>query len=301
MKQQQPLPPKPFGWVDLPQRGPAREEPRGHDRWSGEYTGTLDCTLTLLTPLHIGSGLFRLANGQVVKEMVRQGEQLIIPGSSLKGVFRSIAEAISLSCVSKTRQNVPSSYRECRDIKKLCVCCRLFGGLGYLGRVRFADATLSGNVDLQVHKVPTLWSPRRTQQEQGRKFYKHGQPATGEEPFEVVPQGAQFRIRVEVESLATSEMCLLLTAMGIFDNFAPKLGGGKPRCLGSARVTLRKGQFWVPKTAALTYERNVTTLSSEQIRQRVAKSKELIQQQALDSLKELLRYPSNGECPPGLY
>lgn len=299
MRQQHPLSSKPFAWVGLPGKEPARKEPRGHDRWSGEYTGSLDCTLTLLTPLHIGSGLFRLANGQVVKEAVRQGEPLMIPGSSLKGVFRGIAEAISLSCVSQTKQTVPTSYRECQDVKKLCVCCRLFGGLGYLGRVRFADAILSGTLAPQIHTVPPLWSPRRSQQ--GRKFYTHGQPATGDEPFEVVPQGAQFQIRVEVESLTKPEMCLLLTAMGILGDFAPKLGGGKPRCLGSAEVTVRAGRFWVPQTAALTYECNVTILSGEQICRQVAESRELIEQKVLDSLKQILRYSSNTECPSGLY
>lgn len=299
MGERQPLLPKPFGWVEFPRVLPAREQPKGHDRWRGEYTGALECSLRVLTPLHIGSGLFRLANGQVVKEAAHLGERLIIPGSSLKGVFRSIAEAISLSCVSKTRQNVPQSYRECRDVAKLCVCCRLFGGLGYLGRVRFTDATLSGDCAPKIHKVPTLWSPRRIQQ--GRKFYKHGQPATGKEPFEVMPENTQFHFRVHVEGLTKSEMYLLLTAMGIVGDLKPKLGGGKPRCLGSAQVTLRQGQFWTPQAAALTYERSVATLSSEQLCQQVVGSKELVQPQALDSLKKILSHPRNEECPPEIY
>lgn len=299
MSERQPLPPKPFEWVDFPTGPPMREKPRGHDRWHDEYTGVLDGTLALLTPLHVGSGLFRLANGQVVKEAVRQGEQLIIPGSSLKGVFRSIAEAISLSCVSKTKQSVPSSYRECPNVEKLCVCCRLFGGLGYLGRVRFIDAVASDNFDPEIHKVPTLHRPQRSQQ--GRKFYKHGQPATGNEPFEVVPKDTQFHFRVDVESLTKPEMCLLLTAMGILGDLKPKLGGGKPRCLGSAQVTLQQGQFWTPQTAALTYERSITVLSGEQICQQVFGSTGLIQQRALDSLKKILIHPRNEECPPGLY
>jgi CRISPR/Cas system CSM-associated protein Csm3 (group 7 of RAMP superfamily) len=159
-----------------------RGKPVGHDRWRGDYTGTLDCALTLLTPLHVGSGLFRLANGQVVKEAIRQGEQLIIPGSSLKGVFRSIAEAISRSCVSKTRQYLPSAaLKECTDPENLCVCCRLFGGLGYLGRVRFTDTVISADLKCEIHNVPPLWRPQRSGE--GRKFYKHGQLATGNEPL----------------------------------------------------------------------------------------------------------------------
>jgi hypothetical protein len=161
------------------------------------------------------------------------------------------------------------------------------------------DAALLGNHDPKIHKVPTLWSPRRAQQ--GRKFYKHGQPAVGNEPFEVVPKDTQFHFRVDVESLTKPEMCLLLTAMGILGDLRPKLGGGKPRCLGSAQVTLQQVRFWTPQAAALTYERSITNLNSEQLCQQVAGSNGLIQQGALDSLKKILIYPGSEECPPELY
>ncbi|MDW8365290.1 MAG: RAMP superfamily CRISPR-associated protein [Abditibacteriales bacterium] len=298
MRPQQPLPPKPFAWVDF-LRTPDRSKPGGHDRWHGNYTGALDCTLTLLTPLHIGSGLFRLADGQVVKEAMRRGEQFVIPGSSLKGVFRSIAEAISHSCFSKTKQPLPSAaLRECSDPKNLCVCCRLFGGLGYLGRVRFNDAVPADQAH-QIYNVPPLWRPRRAQQ--GRKFYKHGQPATGKEPFEVLPNGTQFDFRVDVESLTPDEMCLLLTALGIVGDLKPKIGGGKPRCLGSAQVTLRQARFWSPQNAALEYERIESTLNADQLRAQVEKATNLIQQDALKKLQAILKHPQGTECPPELY
>lgn len=304
MSPQKQLPPKPFGWVEFPKdlQGnllpPIRRKPEGHDRWRGEYTGTLDCTLTLLTPLHVGSGLFRLANGKVVKEAIRQGEQLIIPGSSLKGVFRSIAEAISLSCVSKTRQNISFSYRECRDINQLCVSCRLFGGLGYFGRVRFHDTNPEDRPN-EIHKAPPLWVPKRGKE--GRKFYSHGQPATGQEPIEVLPVGTQFDFRVDLESLTRDEMCLLLTSMGIIGGLTPKLGGGKPRCLGSGRVTLQKASFWLPNEVMLKYERDERTLNADQLCAEVEKSNNLIQQNALKKLQAVLNYPQEGECPSEIY
>ncbi len=297
MRQHQPLPPKPFHWVPLGGT-PERRKPYGHDSWSGDYTGVLECTLTLLTPLHVGSGLFRLAGGQVLKEAVRQGERLIIPGSSLKGVFRSIAEAISLSCVSKTEQRVQINYHECRDVNNFCVCCRLFGGLGYLGRVRFSD-TFPTDQGPDIHNIPTLRLPK--QPEEGRKFYKHGQPAKGNEPFEVCPSGTQFVFSVDVESLTKAEMCLLLTAMGIIGGIVPKVGGGKPRCLGSVRVDLQQARFWTPQNASLAYERIITTLSASQLCQQVEKSNSLIKHKALERLKNVLKYPGNTECPTGLY
>ena len=56
-----------------------------------------------------------------------------------------------------------------------------------------------------------------------------------------MPKDTQFHFRVDVESLTKLEMCSLLTAMGIVGDLKPKLGGGKPRCLGSAQVTLQEG------------------------------------------------------------
>lgn len=307
MRPQQPLPPKPFAWVDFPKDAqdrlltPDRSKPRGHDRWEGDYTGALDCTLTLLTPLHVGSGLFRLASGQVVKEVVRQDGRLIIPGSSLKGVFRSIAEAISLSCVSKTSQSLPlAALKECKKPDSLCICCHLFGGLGYLGRVRFND-TAPADRPHEIHNVPTLWAPR--QRQQGRKFYKHGRPVMGKEPFEVLSHGTHFNFRIDVESLTKDEMCLLLTAVGIIGDLKPKLGGGKPRCLGSAEVALQQARFWLPQNTAMDYERSksIDTLNADQLRSQVAESNRLIRQDALNRLKDILKHPRQKDCPPELY
>src|SRR5919108_2130111 len=136
--------PKPYDLV-LFETSPERQRPRGHEQWQSKtFAGRLQCQLRVLSPVHIGSGLFELANGQVVRGFARTNDQFVIPGASLKGVFRSIAEAISASCVSKTRartRDLPfRAMGECDNPKQLCVCCHLFGSLGYLGRVRFLDA-----------------------------------------------------------------------------------------------------------------------------------------------------------------
>ena len=285
--------PKPFAWVSITER-PLRTKPPRHDRWQpNTRTGTLDFTLTLLTPLHVGSGLFRLVDGQVVKEAYRAHDRLVIPGSSLKGVFRSAAEVISRSCMATERRSA------CRDKDNLCVCCRLFGGLGYLGRVRFTDAMLMSSIMPMVYEVPTLWSPRRRQR--GRKFYKHGQPAVGGEPFEVVPENATFSFRADVESVTDAELCLLLTAMGVFGNLTPKLGGAKPRCLGSARVALTQARFCSPAEATTTYQRTDTLVMPEELQQQVRHARELIIAKALQELEAIWKHPGDEECPPDLY
>lgn len=298
MRQQPNAVPKPFAWVPLPECVKP-QSPQGHEQWQGDYTGSLECTLTLLAPLHVGSGLFCFANGEVAKQFVRQNDRLLIPGSSLKGVFRSIAEAISHSCVSKTRQNVPDKFRVCRNPKHLCVCCRLFGGLGYMGKVRFHDAHLQDNIEPAICRVQTLWLPQRSQQ--GRKFYKHGQPLEGNEPFEVLLPGTHFKFYIDVESLTKSEMCLLLTAMGILGNLKPKVGGAKPRCLGSVAIGLHRAHFWSASNVMLTYDRTEQILELPQLRQEIGNAIDLIDQDKLSRLRSILTYPGNEGCPPNLY
>ena len=289
---------KPFVWLYLPKRVD-RCTPPGHDRCNGHYTGTLECELTLLTPIHIGSGLFRLVDGQVVKEFVRQGGEILIPGSSLKGAFRSVAEAISHSCVSKTNHRVPSKFTECRDPEKLCVCCRLFGGLGYLGRVRFKDAHPIDSSEPSIFKIHPLWPPNQTRL--GRKFYKHGRPSEGNEPIEVLPKGTRFKFEVEVESLSKEEMCLLLTAMGILEDLKLKVGGAKPRCLGSVQVSLLRAHFWDTYESGTSYQRRGNILSPSELIQQVKNSDGLIDKGKLSRLRLLLGHPEKGECPPRLY
>jgi len=293
---------KPFAWVTFP-RTVDRKEPVYHDQWRGKYTGTLAFKLTLLTPLHIGSGLLCLRNGKVVKEFYRCGGKAVIPGSSLKGVFRSIAEAISNSCVSKTRGHLPDVLKECGSdgSNRLCVCCRLFGGRGYKARVRFHDAHPLPRGELSVEKIQSLWKPRILRR--GWKFYKHGRPSLGDEPLEILevfPKGTCFSFEVEIESLNQAEMNLLLTAMGIFGDFYPKLGGAKSRCFGSAEVKLLRVKLRDPQREALQYERTEYVLSPEHIVHEVQADKSLIDEDRLNELRTILGI-KNWKCPSGAY
>lgn len=291
--------PKPFGAVPEDRRGaPRRAAPPGHERWAPDgYTGAIECALTLLTPVHIGSGLFRTANGEVVKEAVRSNDVLVIPGTSLKGAFRSAAEAISDAC------EATNSRSACTEDKGYCVCCRIFGGRGYLGRVGYRDARPVGEVTAMIHRVPSLWAPRRSLD--GRKVYLHGdgEPATAAngEPWEVIPAGTQFAFRVEVESLAKDELCLVLTAMGAFGDLTPILGGGKPRGLGSVRVAVQWARFRAPRDSALQYRAAMTELDAAALRQAVGRAQNRIDQAALRRLRELWTYPGRQPAPAGLY
>lgn len=310
--------PAPFEFVSLPQRT-SKNKPVGHERWNEDgFTGRLWCELETLSPLHIGSGLFTLADGEVRKEFARSGGKVIIPGSSLKGTFRSIAEAISESCVSKTkseiRRSLPGGVRqECSDASNVCVCCRIFGAMGYIGRVGFSDAILEDGT-LGRYSAPALHSPRPDAKNyrergsnlyKGRKFYYHGQLAQRNEPWEVIEAGATLRFSVDMENLTSSELCLLLTSMGIIGRLIPKLGGGKPVCLGSVKVSLVKCELRNNLRYSFTnFEDDIMILEDSELETQLAQLKEhgeLIRQDALAKLLAIWNYPSQRECPSGNY
>ena len=95
---------KPYEFVPL-LRECRKEKYFGHHVIEEDtYAGKLKLKLTTLSPLHIGGGDRDYdENGNViVKQMCRNGKA-VIPGSSLKGAVRSIAEAVSYS-ISGVRQ-----------------------------------------------------------------------------------------------------------------------------------------------------------------------------------------------------
>lgn len=97
------------------------ESPTPHHARIGadEYSGTVTCVLVTESPLYVSSGLLRendAAPGGVTRDVMRGPDgRPLIPGSSLKGAFRAIAEAASRSCISmvtEDRNRQPFRYSE---------------------------------------------------------------------------------------------------------------------------------------------------------------------------------------------
>jgi hypothetical protein len=117
---------KPYQLVSFPQKAPVRNKPIGQDSYKTKrLSGKISLRLTVKTASFIASGVVAMGNDlsnryrniPLIKVSVGQGEKLILPGSSLKGVIRSIYEAITLSCLCKTRANrekIPNGYSECK-------------------------------------------------------------------------------------------------------------------------------------------------------------------------------------------
>lgn len=178
------------------------------------YSGILVCSLKVLSPLvtldHRNFCIHHVFNQENEKKEIKVFNFLrnsknipILQGSSLKGMIRSIYEAMTDSCLtlattegeSKSQTvNVPYKYEElkknCTDINSLCPSCRIFGTIEgdfvCQGKVRISDAELAtGNLTQNRLFLKELSNPKPHHcaiygKEKsfgkpiaGRKFYYH--------------------------------------------------------------------------------------------------------------------------------
>jgi CRISPR/Cas system CSM-associated protein Csm3 (group 7 of RAMP superfamily) len=223
-----------------------RQPPAGHAQFlhlNGRLTGTLEAR----SPVHVASGLLEPRTDRqfpLVKAQFQVNKRPAIPGTSLKGCIRSILEAISPSAVTASRAPLPREAQASRSLDQLDPAQRLFGAMGYQGQVRFTDAIAETNT-LEIRPTPQLFRPRPESVDtyfegarlRGRKFYMHGELAEGNLPLEACPEGTRFTFTVDFTNITAGELGLLLTALGLGEpKLWPKLGGGKPACLGTVEV-----------------------------------------------------------------
>ena len=277
---------KPYRFIPLADHV-ERKEPVGHHKMrEGRWYGWLNLTFVAESPLHVASGLIvhrdDLAphigvdidpdnDDLLILSHVRRGGRRYIPGTSLKGVVRSVVEAITFSCLSHIDTRKVDKAAEKHDKRlevlretcskkaeetDLCPACSLFGALGYAGRVNFRDAfQIAGGGRIARRPVTHPPQPDRSQankhrtqgiiyytsanrkQLRGRKFYLHGeQPVDATrkyEAIEVCKKGSQFQGGVDIEGLSDAELGLLLKSLGATQEFRLKIGGSKPFGYGS--------------------------------------------------------------------
>ena len=309
--------PKPFAFVPLPKRID-KKHPTGHDRYHETHiTGQIYGVIEALSPIHIGSGVIDLGQDvELIKTAVRTSGKIVIPGSSLKGVIRSVVEAISESCVCKVsspiRRSVPRDFMECRQKERLCVACRMFGAMGFQSNIVIQDAPhIDGQIVTKL--VPELYRPRHQRGAQdipGRKFYMHGEVTSGETPVEACEVGSKFRFVVQIDNLTRAEWGLFFTALGHHHEnpFKLKIGGAKPTCFGSIDFQFERIQVeeqardryldWDVQPESAKTGEQLDTWKRECTDQA---TNSLIKPELLTTLAQILRYPNDRNCPSGLY
>jgi hypothetical protein len=303
-----PQEPKPYDFVPLPPRVD-RTEPAGHGWFSPSlFSGTITGELVAQSPVHVGSGGIELTGDSrlpLVKAHFRTAGKAGIPGSSLKGIVRSVVEAITCSCVRVTsrrsRELLPREFQPCelsKDRPQLCLACRLFGAMDYQGQVRCADAVMSQG-RLGTVLSPSLYAPRPDaslyRKAVGRKFYFHGELARGNVPLEVCDVGSRFRFRADFVNLSEAELGVLLFALGQGEpRFNLKLGGAKPACCGSIQAILKSINLHSAHQVALEFD--ATSIVGNAARYLHAGATK-IDRASLEALGKIWRVDPSRTCP----
>ncbi|NJN68116.1 MAG: hypothetical protein HC884_16095 [Chloroflexaceae bacterium] len=157
------------------------------DRFGG-ISGRLEGTITALTPI-----LIRRKDKKSPDPFMVNGEGTeIIPGSSLKGLFRSLVETVGGGAwwfFGDKEANLPPAFRRPADPDHLDAACRMFGFLNggqvLQGRVCFDDAVCTVRRDREAFYTCILSTPKPRHRVwyldaggryvAGRKFYFHAQ------------------------------------------------------------------------------------------------------------------------------
>lgn len=313
---ERPQEPKPYAFVAIsPLEREDRKSPAGHDRYLPDrVSGRLDAELVVATPLHVSSGTVRMTNSQkypLVRSMTRSQGRPIVPASTLKGMTRSVAEAITRSCVRVTRartSSLPTGAAACRNKERLCLACRMFGAMGYEGLIRFTDAALGDGFRLAIARMPPLFAPRsRTRayfggdQVRGRKFYRHGQTVTdANTPVEIFRPESVLEFSVHFDNLSPGEVGVLLTALGLgTEKWLLKVGGGKPACYGSVVVRKRALQVWrEPGELYASYQASPAAAETTEY---LDAARSLLELEAVEEFARLMEIRPERNCPSGNY
>lgn len=221
-------------------------------------------TLTFETAFHIGSG----KEGELATNMgvlIDQDGRPILPGSTLKGNFRSLAERLSAylglsACLldnglsgdgcftGLSDQERNPKYEVFKELKtedaklkwlhkNTCDICRLFGSPLHASHIFFSDGVLiNWSNALQIRDGVCI--------DRDSETARHG----AKYDFEVVPAGAVFTITIELENPADKELALVGAVLTEWES-GFRIGGFTSRGLGRVRLedkTVRQVDYTDP-------------------------------------------------------
>jgi hypothetical protein len=115
--------------------------------------------------LHFGSG--QLAFDETARRfshsLVRENNRIALPGSSFKGMLRSLFEAVTASCILNAPRALPmmtGALSSCTESSGLCPACSVFGRLSYKGKLTFSS--FYTDAEPVIMRIPQLEQPFKT-------------------------------------------------------------------------------------------------------------------------------------------
>lgn len=242
---------------------------RLHDHRSDNlYTGILRGQFITRSYVHVGTGQlmrpselepkpegtgFRLVS-PFYRGINQDGELArLIPGSSFRGLLRSLVEIITPSSFGITKGTSPdknlsptnSVSATDQDLMPqkakpyLDPAAQLFGVEGYASHLRFYDVTTINLEPWDIIAIKDPWGPKVTQPN-AHKIYLHKDDYNeGNTILEACPAGIEWSFEIAFHNLLSAQIGILLIALGQKPDepIYPKLGGGKSQGLGSIEIT----------------------------------------------------------------
>lgn len=148
-----------------------RRPPCTGEKFKGK-SGVAYCSLENLTPLFVGGN----RNNKELF-LTREGRP-VIPGSSLKGMLRSLAEIVGGGChITDAKGKHSTMHKACDNGRSLCVTCRMFGMMERGGHARVHTGNIGIGDAFVREEIPKT--------ELFRVLL--GSPATRHEPFYRTP------------------------------------------------------------------------------------------------------------------
>jgi CRISPR-associated RAMP protein (TIGR02581 family) len=205
---------------------------------------TIELTFEAQGPLLIKSGVEGGADPSVPDmRFVRSGGQVYLPGSSLKGVFRSYAEKIARTvgarCCNPFDNDDKSPACFCGKklekqgsgsvvYKQSCFICCVFGSTAAASRIKFNDAYPPNGQNPQTETRTGVAIDRVL-----------GSVAHGPFDFEVVTN-AKFTTSIALRNFELWQLGLLALALRDLAEGLIPIGFGKSRGLGEVKATVDK-------------------------------------------------------------
>jgi len=221
----------------------------GHDRAFRRIT--FSGFIKVLSPLYVGSGQDAPMPSPIDMRpfMVETPEGIVpvIPGSSLKGVLRTISERIvnstnNISCCDPISDN--NCYNKIKEqLKKylergdnegvrqlleeeLCIVCKIFGSPGYLSHVIVEDS-MAERYSLETR--PGIAISRKSGTVRQGPFF-----------VEYISPGSLFTFRISFSSIENYKVGLVATAINELNSGRAYIGGFKSKGFGRVEFLIQQ-------------------------------------------------------------
>ncbi len=213
--------------------------------------------ITTQGPLLVKTGYATVIGADMAPVMTyHNGQQEVyIPGSSLKGVFRSHIEKVVNSIKPRVACNPLSEREDARDDRHLyrpscssrfkkdmpphavyaasCPTCRLFGSTSYIGRIAVEDAYLPAKAyeekKLIEHRDGIAIDRLTGGTGGGAKF-----------DLEVVTEGTTFTTEIHLRNFEIWQLGMLFVIIQDLEDELIRIGSGRSRGLGKVKASINE-------------------------------------------------------------